>query len=387
MLFRSKEKKAAQAMLGAFNDSNNSFVKFGDIFKYNIVDSVDKEGKPIKTKQIVLDQNGNPVYDYDKIMSVALGQKLNSDMYDASSKEFTKYKQELLRMRAFADLVVAHENAGLGKTLMSKLDRLETADPVDLAKLGFIKDENFKGELEKYKGLASEILKQNKAITDNIIFRNTSLFNKKNEVDNNRRAKLVEIVSNNVVNKAMAYQISSDLQTLKSKLLTDDQTHLSDGLVDQLNESLYRIESQELLIKQMKENGADKILPIEVYEKGLATLKQQHKELLKDNKSPDNGRDRDGDDDKIYTAPRLSEIAGGTNLQRKIIPDISRNNAQDDEDLKRELLFKFDLLRKSYKNANIPEFTIHSDYSTMQRTYDSTIRQVNVDSNIETYKS
>jgi hypothetical protein len=74
-------------------------------------------------------------------------------------------------------------------------------------------------------------------------------------------------------------------------------------------------------------------------------------------------------------------------LQRKIIPDISRNNTQDDEDLKRELLFKFDLLRKSYKSANIPEFTIHSDYSTMQRTYDSTIRQVNVDSNIETYKS
>ena len=55
--------------------------------------------------------------------------------------------------------------------------------------------------------------------------------------------------------------------------------------------------------------------------------------------------------------------------------------------MKRELLFKFDLLRKSYKNANIPEFSIHSDYNTMQRSYDSTIRQVNVDSNIETYKS
>ena len=120
-------------------------------------------------------------------------------------------------------------------------------------------------------------------------------------------------------------------------------------------------------------------------------LSSRLKELLKDNRSPDNGRDRerdrDGDDDRIYTAPRLSEIAGGTTLQRKVIPDISRNNVQDDEDLKRELLFKFDLLRKSYKTANIPEFTIHSDYSTMQRTYDSTIRQVNVDSNIETYKS
>ena len=113
-------------------------------------------------------------------------------------------------------------------------------------------------------------------------------------------------------------------------------------------------------------------------------LSSRLKELLRDDKrSPD--RDKD-DDEKIYTAPRLSEISGGSNLQRKVIPDISRNT-NDDEDLKRELLFKFDLLRKSYKNANIPEFTIHSDYNTMQRTYDSTIRQVNVDNNIETYKS
>jgi hypothetical protein len=113
-------------------------------------------------------------------------------------------------------------------------------------------------------------------------------------------------------------------------------------------------------------------------------LSSRLKELLRDDKrSPD--RDKD-DDEKIYTAPRLSEISGGSNLQKKVIQDISRNT-NDDEDLKRELLFKFDLLRKSYKNANIPEFTVHSDYNTMQRTYDSTIRQVNVDNNIETYKS
>ena len=110
-------------------------------------------------------------------------------------------------------------------------------------------------------------------------------------------------------------------------------------------------------------------------------LSSRLKELLKDDKkhSPEN-------DDKVYTAPRLSEISGGNFLPKKTVGDISKNNF-DDEDLKRELLFKFDLLRKSYKNSNIPEFTIHSDYLTMQRTYDSTIRQVNVDNNIETYKS
>jgi hypothetical protein len=46
----------------------------------------------------------------------------------------------------------------------------------------------------------------------------------------------------------------------------------------------------------------------------------------------------------------------------------TRRNTNDDEDLEREILFKFDQLQKSYKNANIPEFSIHSDYNTMQCT-------------------
>ena len=120
-------------------------------------------------------------------------------------------------------------------------------------------------------------------------------------------------------------------------------------------------------------------------------LSSRLRELMQDSSSKERDRDdRDrkhsGDDDeKIYTAPRLSEISGGSFLPKKVINDVP--NTFDDEDLKRELLFKFELLKKSYKNSNIPEFTIHSDYQTMQRTYDSTIRQVNVDNNIETYKS
>jgi Family of unknown function (DUF5767) len=110
-------------------------------------------------------------------------------------------------------------------------------------------------------------------------------------------------------------------------------------------------------------------------------LSSRLKELMKDDKA----KYVEEDEEKVYKAPRLSEISGGTFLPKKVINDVK--NVLDDEDMKRELLFKFDLLRKSYKSANIPEFTIHSDYNTMQRTYDSTIRQVNVDNNIETYKS
>jgi len=58
-------------------------------------------------------------------------------------------------------------------------------------------------------------------------------------------------------------------------------------------------------------------------------------------------------------------------------------------DKKRELLFKFDILKKSYPNSanTIQEFTIHSDYTTMQKEYDATVRRLSLDSTVETYKS
>ncbi len=86
-------------------------------------------------------------------------------------------------------------------------------------------------------------------------------------------------------------------------------------------------------------------------------------------------------------APKLSEIAGGNYLPSKVIENLEVSRNDNEEDLKRELMFKFELMKRSYKNTVIPDFTIHSDYKNMQRTYDNMIRQVNIDSNIETYKS
>ena len=60
---------------------------------------------------------------------------------------------------------------------------------------------------------------------------------------------------------------------------------------------------------------------------------------------------------------------------------------QDIEDKKRELLFKFDLLRKSYPNSVIPEFTIHSEIAAMQNAYDDSVRRLSLDSSVENYKT
>ncbi len=53
---------------------------------------------------------------------------------------------------------------------------------------------------------------------------------------------------------------------------------------------------------------------------------------------------------------------------------------------KKELLFRFDILRRSYKGAIIPEYSEHTDITTMQRSYDDTVRRLSLDATVDSYK-
>lgn len=87
--------------------------------------------------------------------------------------------------------------------------------------------------------------------------------------------------------------------------------------------------------------------------------------------------------------PKLSDLEkqGEINTRRSI-PNLERIEPTEDEEdeLKRELLFKFELLKKSYKVSDIPDFNIHSDLKNMSRAYESTLRRVSLDSCVENYK-
>ena len=90
-----------------------------------------------------------------------------------------------------------------------------------------------------------------------------------------------------------------------------------------------------------------------------------------------------------HNAPTLAELQEkGTYKPSHTLPDMGIPRMGDEElqDSKRELLFKFDLLKKSYPSATIPEFSMHADYSEMEKTYDSTVRRLTLDSNVENYK-
>jgi len=81
--------------------------------------------------------------------------------------------------------------------------------------------------------------------------------------------------------------------------------------------------------------------------------------------------------------------AKGGYVPRAEMRDIGHNNISDNdnEDAKREILFKFDLLRKSYPVSSIPEYTIHTDLNTMQKSYSDCVRRLSLDSSVESYKT
>lgn len=92
---------------------------------------------------------------------------------------------------------------------------------------------------------------------------------------------------------------------------------------------------------------------------------------------------------KVNTAPSYAELeAKGAYVPKKEFRDMNSVTQSEkvDEDLKRELLFKFELLRKSYPTAVIPTFSIHTEYKQMLNSYEDCVRRLSLDSNVESYK-
>jgi hypothetical protein len=90
----------------------------------------------------------------------------------------------------------------------------------------------------------------------------------------------------------------------------------------------------------------------------------------------------------LHDPPKLSDLEKrGEVRTKKVIPNMPHQTMEEEDELKRELLFKFDLLKRGYKNVDIPEFNMHSDYKNMNKTYENTLRRVSLDSSVENYRN
>jgi hypothetical protein len=276
-----KEKKEyanSERILKAFNDSQDQWLKAGNIFKTEEYQAKDSNGNPFTAKRIVFDENNKPIVDEDKIASVVSGMKLNHTMIEESEKEVNKTKRDFLKAESFGDFVSAHINAGIEDGLLQKLDKIKSAKPEEVAKFGFIPDETLPSEIEKYKTLAATIIKQNKILNEDILFDNS-------KEDFNRKTHLTQLAAKQAVRRFTANELTGQLQDIKNQLVNSENTSLSDSLVEQLNELKYRIISQESMIQYIKENDLNKLFPLDVYESVLSELKTSYKKLESDNKS------------------------------------------------------------------------------------------------------
>lgn len=88
-------------------------------------------------------------------------------------------------------------------------------------------------------------------------------------------------------------------------------------------------------------------------------------------------------------APSLTQIQQGTVVTDKNgVRDVKYATADEmnEETKKQNLLFKFKILKRTYKEATIPEFSEHTPLNTLQREYDSIVRQLALDATVENYK-
>lgn len=122
-------------------------------------------------------------------------------------------------------------------------------------------------------------------------------------------------------------------------------------------------------------------------------LAERLQELLEDSDSDSTKTDKYSRSRERYqppVAPTLAELEQkGVYNQTNHVRDINNisMSEKEDEDAKRELLFKFDLLKKSYQdNSNIPEYNIYTDLPTIQKGYESAVRRLSLDSTVENYK-
>jgi hypothetical protein len=240
-----KNKLTTEEAVDYYNRAQQSWLKFGNIYETEEVTSKDENGNDIVIEKIKLDQSGQPIMDKQKLAGITSSVRSNAAAIDITDTDTNISRRNMVRDNAFADFVLAHINANMEGTLLKKLDSIAKSSPEDLAKLGFAVDDTLNEQLARYKTLASNIIKQNKIINNDIIFDGS-------KEDLARKARLTELAAQQAVYRGLAAEEQNKYNDIRNEMINSENSSLSDGLVDQLNAIKLRIISQEQYIKELK---------------------------------------------------------------------------------------------------------------------------------------
>ena len=272
----SKDKLTTEQAISSYNSAQQNWLKFGNVYKTTTQNIVNEDGTTKEIEKLQLDKDNNPIVDQEKLKGIVSSYQGVTFALDEASKTDNRFKRDYLRDMAFGKFVEAHIEAGLETELMTKLDDVKKYTPVDLSKLGFLLDENSDKQLNKYKALAADIIKQNKLLNQDVIFNDS-------EVSKARKGYLTNLATEQAVYKNILNEVVSDSDLIKSQISNTETSSLSDGFVDQANALQQRINSQKEVIDILEKEGTKPTI-LSNANNVLNELTTQQKDLVKFNK-------------------------------------------------------------------------------------------------------
>jgi hypothetical protein len=274
----SEDRAATANMMQALNQSQSNWMKFGNIYKTEVFEKTGPDGTTVKSERFVLDPNGKPQEDTEKMNAIAASFTTHMDLLDKADKETVAYKASIMRDMAFTNLVQAHVNANLEDTLFQKLDDALNSAPEDFISLGFSPNADFKTQINEYKALAQKIIDQSNLIKKDIIFDNTV-------EDQNRRAVMIDFAAKQAVYDKAVQDIENEKTELLNKVTNKKNSSLTDSLVDQLNAIQYKINSLTEVLEESKKSSVPTPLNDKINQDMIDDLVKEKEELVKQNES------------------------------------------------------------------------------------------------------
>jgi hypothetical protein len=271
-----------------YNESQQQWLKFGNIYETKTVTTKDAQGNDVTTEQIVLDKNNQPIINSAKLFNIANNFSNAAGAVEAGNIEQNKLQRDILRDTAFADFVTAHIQLGIENELTYKLNAIDKTDAAQLIKMGVVLDGNSKQEIQKYKSLSESIVAQNKLLNDDIIFK-TDWKGNMLEEEQARKHKMTELASQQAVYKGILADLNRDASNFNSEILktVDGHTSSSDSFVDQINELQLKINSQKQVVEELSMGKGSAIKSamaktvLNQLTSQMATLKKDNSETLK----------------------------------------------------------------------------------------------------------